>query len=148
MIAKVRQYWTLPVSERRLLWQMAIALPLVEMGLRLFGFNRTKQALTQWSQIGAPSPVNRNDEVIRYKRLFRRVCRVSPFTGRCLAQSLTLWALLQRRGIDTDLIFGQRYDQGRFDAHAWLEYQGRPINDSQQVHQRFVAFAKPIQLKK
>jgi hypothetical protein len=50
-----------------------------------------------------------------------------PGRALCLEQSLVLYYLLRRHGIPA------RYCQGvegpPFEAHAWLEYQGEPIND-------------------
>jgi hypothetical protein len=50
-----------------------------------------------------------------------------PGRARCLEQSLVLYYLLRRDGIAV------RYCQGvkpfPFQAHAWIEYRGEPIND-------------------
>jgi transglutaminase-like putative cysteine protease len=50
-----------------------------------------------------------------------------PGRARCLEQSLVLYYLLRRDGI------AARYCQGvkpyPFQAHAWVEYRGEPIND-------------------
>jgi hypothetical protein len=47
------------------------------------------------------------------------------------------WFLLRRRGIDGQLQFGARQLDGRIEAHAWVEVDGRPINDTPDVRQRF-----------
>jgi hypothetical protein len=50
-----------------------------------------------------------------------------PGRALCLEQSLALYYLLRRRGVPV------RYCQGvqpyPFEAHAWVEYGGTPIND-------------------
>jgi hypothetical protein len=50
-----------------------------------------------------------------------------PGRARCLEQSLVLYYLLRRQGVAV------RYRQGvqayPFEAHAWIEYRGQPIND-------------------
>lgn len=44
----------------------------------------------------------------------------------------------------TDLRIGVKLDQGRLDAHAWVEADGIPINDAPDVAQRFAAFQQPL----
>ncbi len=58
-----------------------------------------------------------------------------PGRARCLEQSLVLYYLLRRRGTSV------RYCQGvkpfPFQAHAWIEYRGEPINDVSEHAQQF-----------
>ncbi len=145
---KIRQYRSLSSTDRRLAWQMAIAVPFVELNLHLFGLNRVIALMCPLFDRNLSIPDNASSEVIRHKNMLKRVCQYRFFKGRCLARSLTLWGLLQRQGIDTELCFGQRYNQGQLVAHAWIEYCGCPVNALQDVHQRYTAFTKPIQLKK
>jgi hypothetical protein len=50
-----------------------------------------------------------------------------PFRARCLHQSIALYYLLRRQGIEVEHRIGvQPY---RFRAHAWIEFRGRPINE-------------------
>ncbi|MDB9313333.1 lasso peptide biosynthesis B2 protein [Spirulina sp. CS-785/01] len=62
-----------------------------------------------------------------------------PGEVNCLARSLVLWALLHRQGIEADFRIGVR-QQEQFTAHAWVEYQGIPLNDVPEVYKNFVAF--------
>ena len=65
-------------------------------------------------------------------------------------QSLALWWLLRRQGIASDLRLGMRKDASRFEAHAWVEYLGRVLNDRNDVHRRFAPFDRaivPVQVK-
>ncbi len=59
-----------------------------------------------------------------------------PGRARCLEQSLLLYYLLRRQGTAV------RYCQGvkpfPFQAHAWIEYCGEPINDVSEHAQQFV----------
>jgi hypothetical protein len=48
-----------------------------------------------------------------------------PYDSRCLFRSLTLTALLQRRGIPSTLVIAVR--PAPFAAHAWVEHDGRPL---------------------
>lgn len=57
----------------------------------------------------------------------------------CLEQSLALWYLLRRRGVGAELTFGMR--QYPFGAHAWVTYQGEPLNEDREALRHYVAFA-------
>jgi hypothetical protein len=46
----------------------------------------------------------------------------------CLRRSLALQWLLSRSGLDTTLQFGVRRENGKLQAHAWLDYQGQVID--------------------
>ena len=48
-----------------------------------------------------------------------------PYDSRCLFRSLTLSALLHRRGIPSKLVIAVRPKP--FAAHAWVELEGRPL---------------------
>jgi hypothetical protein len=48
-----------------------------------------------------------------------------PADSRCLFRSLTLNALLQRRGIAGTLVIAVRPQP--FAAHAWVEHEGKPL---------------------
>jgi hypothetical protein len=50
-----------------------------------------------------------------------------PGRARCLEQSLTLFYLLRRRGIDVQFRLGVQPHP--FGAHAWVEHAGVPVND-------------------
>jgi hypothetical protein len=61
----------------------------------------------------------------------------SVFPGNCLSQSLTLSWLLRRRGLEPTLRLGVRLLEQKLDAHAWVVYDGRVLNDTQDVAERF-----------
>jgi len=49
----------------------------------------------------------------------------------CLAQSLALRWMLNRRGISSQLKVGAANVLGTFHAHAWLEMDGEKIGESE-----------------
>jgi hypothetical protein len=53
---------------------------------------------------------------------------------------VTLWFLLRRKGIDADLVIGAASSEGSLAAHAWVEVDGVPVNDSPDVSDRFGSF--------
>jgi hypothetical protein len=62
----------------------------------------------------------------RLARATQRTLRTLPTDTRCLMQSLTLSALLARRGTPSRLVIGVSPGE-EFGAHAWVELEGRPL---------------------
>jgi len=57
---------------------------------------------------------------------------------------MTLWWMLRREGIPGELYIGARKEEGRFEAHAWVELGGQVLNDGAEVHQHYARFDAPI----
>lgn len=73
-------------------------------------------------------PLEGSRRSIAPDRLARAVTRTLahlPSDTRCLAQSLTLTALLARRGHSGRVVIATR--PSPFAAHAWVELDGRPL---------------------
>jgi|RhiMethySRZTD1v2_1073278.scaffolds.fasta_scaffold952793_2 transglutaminase superfamily protein len=62
-----------------------------------------------------------------------RACRYYPRETACLQRSVALSWMLRRRGIPADLEIGVR--QTPFESHAWVEVEGKVINDGQRVRE-------------
>ena len=62
-----------------------------------------------------------------------------PGRALCLEQSLVLCHLLRREGVD--VTYCQGVQAHPFLAHAWVEYQGTPVNDVEEHVRRFVRLA-------
>jgi hypothetical protein len=107
-------------------WRSGILLFLVRAGLRCRGLHRTRRALVV--DLG-PGAMGRNDPIL-IADCVRSVALAAAFfpgRARCLERSLTLHHVLRARGVRADLCLGvQRYP---FAAHAWVEYDGTPLND-------------------
>jgi len=58
----------------------------------------------------------------------------------CLVESLALWYLLQKQTIPAQLRIGVRTLPEKFEAHAWVEYQGVALNQSEEQHRHYAAF--------
>jgi hypothetical protein len=50
-----------------------------------------------------------------------------------------VWVLLRRRGIESDIRLGVRKQDGRVAGHAWVEHLGQPINDADDVNDRYAS---------
>lgn len=139
-----QRYRALEPESRKLLWRAAALLPLVKIQLRFRGFKRTRDYLEfvqlRHSRIVDAKSSVAPDQIERTTRMVRVATDFGIIRANCLEESLTLWHLLRKQGIDTNLRIGVRKTSGQFEAHAWVEYDGMPLNDSGDVHQRFGAF--------
>jgi hypothetical protein len=73
-------------------------------------------------------------------RMVAAAARRSLFHVGCLEQSLTLWYLLRRLEIPSDLRIGTRKSGEQLDAHAWVECNGQALNQEQDLHKHYAAF--------
>jgi hypothetical protein len=108
--------------------------------VRIVGFNRL-HAWIERSPAGAPATGAAAESVTCCTLAVNRARRYAPYRGNCLSQSLTLLYMLRRRGVAPTLRLGVRLSAARLDAHAWVEFDGRVLNDTQDVHTRFAPFS-------
>jgi len=117
---------------------------LLRLSLWLRGFRATQRSL----QALRGSGVARLPEALA-DREAEQVCRMVLAAGRhsllqstCLERSLTLWWLLARRGISSQLRIGARKTGGRFAAHAWVERNGEALCEAAESHLHYAAFER------
>src|SRR5580698_4701202 len=124
MIRKLRVFWLLNAADRFAL-AAALALPIcISLGFRVLGVPRTQALLRRWALSGnAKTPAADAELEIRNARRAQRVVkRTTGIAGSCLVRSLTIWTILLRRGLSTDLRVGFRKRGGRIEGHAWVEH--------------------------
>jgi hypothetical protein len=142
MTGKLAKFLALSGAEK---WEFLLAvtlLPLFWLGLHIFGFARFQVWLERaplGKQKSLPLAV-----LSDIGALVNRAAHYAPGPVTCLTRSLLLRWLLRRRGIASELRIGVQLVQGKLDAHAWVEYEGIPINDAQDVAQRFAVFNEPL----
>lgn len=155
-IRKFQTLLELSECERSLLLQALILLPLVAISVRLKGLQFTQGLLLRLplANRGVPSAVANAElepQVWKTVRMVRIAVGYNSLWTNCLKQSLVLWILLRSQGIISVLRIGVHKEADNFSAHAWVEYQGIVLNDTDDVHQRFQAFDRsfeqPIQEK-
>ena len=143
---KLHAFRTFTAAERLILIE-ALALPLcISLSFRLLGVPRTQALLRRWASGGnkeAP-PVDSEHEIRIARRAQRVVKRTTGVDGTCLVRSLTLWALLLRRGLSTELRVGFRKREGVIEGHAWLEYRDAPVNDDRSETQTFIPYEQAV----
>ena len=127
-------------SKAQVIFGRAVALlPWVMVSLRLRGFKSTQASLQK--KLTPASPEEGTGAIVE------TVCRMVKAAGyygfarpNCLEESLVLWYLLRRQYIPAALRIGVRKTQGAFEAHAWVEYQGAPLNHGEWTHPHYAAF--------
>ncbi len=143
MIRAARTFLKLPFSDMKTVLFLVGLIPIVEVLLLSIGFKRTASLIWNPKQRSSLADKETARLLKRHARLMRKVVRVLPF-GRCLAQSLVLGRVLQSKGVSVALVFGQSKADHKLAAHAWLEYQGKPVNESAAVAKKYVPFQTPV----
>jgi hypothetical protein len=145
-ISNLKKTRELSGAERWLLAQALLALPLVALGLRCWGFRRLQARLNQGAALALQSPAIKSDmdQARATARMVRTAACHNLFRPTCLPQSLVLWWLLRRQGLAGELHIGVRPEASRLEAHAWVEFQGQPLNDGADVGRRFAPFSREI----
>jgi hypothetical protein len=68
-----------------------------------------------------------------------------PFPwARCLQRSVALSMWMRRNGLAPELKFGVRKTGDGIDAHSWVEFDGRVINDSPNVRVLFATLSAAV----
>jgi hypothetical protein len=134
MAGRLAKFLALPAAERAALVRALIWLPLTAAQLRLSGFEAASRS------IQAVRAGGRTLEPRVLARLVAIASRHGVVRGNCLSQSLTLQRLLRRQCIASELRIGVRRAGAALEAHAWVELDGRPLNDSADVAQRYAPF--------
>lgn len=128
-------------AERRTLLIALAAIPAMHVLVRVVGFNRLHTRVMKTPTV--PDAAREPSSALRTAVVsVHRVKRYGLFRGNCLSQSLTLAWLMKRSGMEPVLRLGVRVVEKKFDAHAWVEYDGRVLNDSQDVGARFAALTE------
>jgi len=117
-----------------------LTLIFVRLGLAIRGYVPTRRALERLSnpiRTAAQRPVSVS-LTITPAQISARVNAAAiflPTRAVCLEQSLTLYFLLRRRGLDPQLQIGVH--PFPFAAHAWVELEASPINEDPAITRTF-----------
>lgn len=141
------RFWQLAPAERWVLVQALVLLPLSAVALKLTSCGRWQAALAGLGRRVVPPAAAQPESLARQARATARVVQAAAnhglYRGTCLEQSFTLWWLLRRQGIASDLRIGVRKDSSsRLDAHAWVEHLGVALNDAEDVSQRYASLER------
>ena len=145
MTGNLARFRALSWPQRQVLLQAMLLLPVFWAGLRALGLSRLHAWVTRAPLAAGASRLDVEPATIG--ALINSAGNHGPFPSTCLTRSLLLHWLLHRRGVRSEMRIGVRITDGRLDAHAWVEYEGRPLNDAQDVAERFAAFDGTLSLQ-
>ncbi len=119
---------------RRYAWQGAAEFVLLADACGALVRIRLALWLLPWDRviaIAGPQPIGRSPRfsVARLERAVRTAGRLVP-RATCLTQALALNHLLSCDGHASTVQIGVRCQDGRFAAHAWVEWSGGPLLSS------------------
>src|ERR1043166_1115859 len=144
MIHKLRTLRAMDPPDRACLVRALRLLPLVRVRVWLLGARRTQAWLAGGETVSMPTGTAGEKQMWQIVRMVRVARRYHRFWTNCLSHSLTLWALLRREGVATEVRVGTRRRGGRLEAHAWVEWEGRPLTDPDDDTGNFEAFERPL----
>lgn len=116
----------------------AVGVRLTRLSLRLAGFRRTVAVLDRVPKSSRARPASADDAARWADRIRRNGGR--PYGATCLDRSVFLWFLIRQRGLDPQIRIGVAFDGDRLDGHAWVELDGRVVNDDPNVADHFAVF--------
>jgi hypothetical protein len=125
----------------------AVLLPVLAVSLRLRGLRATQASLSSF----LPGSIEHNSQsrdmtkdALKIARMVQAAARYGVMRSTCLEKSLALWWLLGRRGMASTLRIGTRKAAGGLEAHAWVEFDGKALNEPNETRDRYTAFEGPL----
>ena len=122
---RLSKFRHLPSREKILFIKAWILLGIIRLGLSLLRFTTLKKVLTAVSPLMA-----KVDQELPEDRLLWAVGTASRYVPKatCLAQALTAQLFLKQSGRQASLHIGVNgSEEGRLNAHAWVESRGKVI---------------------
>jgi hypothetical protein len=138
----LQRYRALDEESRRLFRRAAMLLPMIRASLRVRGYNKTFSSLQSRVIAIAPAQNANAEELRKTSHMVRAAVHHSLLHFTCLEESLGLWYLLRKQGIAPQLRIGVRKENGKFEAHAWVEHGGEALNQPEATHLHYAAFEK------
>jgi hypothetical protein len=125
----------LPSADRNLLVKSALLLGAVRLGLWLFPFQTLRRLLDRMT--GGNTTLQEETSIAKITWAITVASGYVP-AATCLTQALTTQVLLGQQGHTGTLRIGVvRSEVGQFQAHAWVEYQGRVVIGGIEAPSRF-----------
>jgi hypothetical protein len=146
MWEQLQRFRALDSASRGLFLRGVLVLPLIALSVTFYGFRATQATLQRLLSFlhGVVRPAHASIRVpagvSRTARMVRAAARRGVVHPTCLEESLALWWLLGRQGIAATLRLGTRKAGSQLEAHAWVECDGRALNQDDGLHRHYAAF--------
>ena len=140
MISRITTFLRFPLSHQLLIFKASCLLIAVNTSLKLFGFKKTRGLLGKLHRSVSESTESESKMATRIANYVYLSSERIPFTGQCLGRSLVTHLLLQRQGIESEIIFGTKKASGLMEAHSWIEIEGVPLGHDGQRKHEFASF--------
>ena len=135
----ITRVWSLGAADRRLLFRAFAGIIVVDLRLRFSGLQRS----LRWTELtrGSRTEPGAVERANRYAEWIARVARHHFIRARCLHQSLLLQRWLSQDDVSSDLRIGVAKADDTLHAHAWVEVDGRVVNDVPEAVRAFAPLA-------
>ena len=123
---RLRKFVRLPAAERRLLIKAALLLAATRVGVWLLPFRTVRRVVARMADAPAGFRSADRSSMEEVVRAVGRAGRLLSCASTCLTEAVVAQVMLARRGHPATLRIGvARSEEGRFEAHAWVESGGR-----------------------
>lgn len=137
---RLRRWLALSPAERAIVHRSLLLLPVVELLLKTHGMGRAHV----WLESRAPLAVRDTAALAPLKIAILVDAAACFLRARCLTRSLVLWHWLRDRGAPAEIRLGvSKRADGGLSAHAWVEFDGLPLNAGQDLLVRYAALPSP-----
>lgn len=100
--------------------------------LLLGKFSTVHRVVRQWKVFKGSAPAGITHRVSTAVDL---ACMLYPKQALCLQRSFVTVCVLRSQGVSAQMVLGAQ--KIPFRAHAWVEVDGRPVNERSNVHARY-----------
>lgn len=136
----------LSLSDKRMLVYASALMPVFWTRLKLQGFARVSAAVSGKLDKDHQKLNATLEQMRSTGRIVNAAAAHTLGKNNCLIRSLVLQHLLSRRGIESNLRIGVQTQNGVLEAHAWIEKDGRPLNDREDISESFEVFEEPVSI--
>jgi hypothetical protein len=111
-------------GEAGLLAEAALCLAVARAATLILPFRWLAASMSAARPARPLSPEQRVAAIGRVTEAVGRAARHVPFRAVCLQQAIVAQYMLRRRGIETSVQFGARFEGDELEAHAWVTDAG------------------------
>ena len=145
LAGKWQRFRELTSAQQGLFLRSLVLLPVAAGLLRVRGLGWVQQRTL--ARRAPPIAIDNQQEIDLARQAAEAVdlaARRGLWSANCLQRSIVLWKELARLGVSGDLRIGVRADGAEPEMHAWVEVDGRVINDRPDIADEFQPFDQAI----